>query len=263
MKAIITGASGAVGRALTHHLHQHGVTVLPWDRRRVHIDTYWEMEEFVRDEAPDVLFHLATDSQPLGITNESWHVNYEWTSELAWICGRLDVRFVYTSSVAVFSDDARGPFYPDSPPDASQGYGYVKLAAEERAFFQNPNAVVARLGWQIGREVGSNNMVDQLEVQMTDYGIIPASTRWLPACAFLEDTADALWRLALGEPGLYLLDSNRGWNYYQIAQALNERHGRRWQIEPTDDFIFDQRMIDPRAGMPPLNQRLTNLPPLA
>ena len=38
---------------------------------------------------------------------------------------------------------------------------------------------------------------------------------------------------------------------YEIACALNERHGRRWKIVPTDDFVFDQRLIDPRVPISP------------
>ena len=150
MKAIITGARGTVGSALSNHLTAQGHQVVPWDRAVVPIDQYQPMDDFVRRERPDVLFHLAIASRSTGVANESWLVNYEWASELAWITRQLGVRFVFTSSVMVFSDNAKGPFTVDSKPDATKGYGYEKRIAEQRVFFQNPDAVVARLGWQIG-----------------------------------------------------------------------------------------------------------------
>src|ERR1700733_2283801 len=146
MKAIITGAHGTVGSALSKHLKAQGHQVVAWDRFVVPIDRYQPMEDFVREERPDVLFHLAIASRSTGVANESWLVNYEWASELAWITKQLGVRFVFTSSVMVFSDGARGPFTVDTQADALQGYGYEKRMAEQRVFHQNPDAVVARLG---------------------------------------------------------------------------------------------------------------------
>ncbi len=258
-RAIVTGASGTVGLRLCEDLRRQGVEVVPWDRSRVPVDDYWAMERFVRETAPDVLYHLATGSQPTGRPNESWLVNYEWTSELAWITRQLDVRFVFSSTTMVFSNDARGPFTVDSPPDAPEGYGYEKRRAEERVFQQNPEASVVRLGWQIGEGFSGNNMLAHFESQMQQQGRVEASTRWLPACAMLGDTVRALVALASVDPGLYMLDANERWNYYEIACALNERYGGRWNVVPTDSFVFDQRMLDGCVVLPSLGKRLPGL----
>jgi dTDP-4-dehydrorhamnose reductase len=260
MRAILTGASGTVGSRLSEHLTQQGFDVIPWDRQRVPVDDYWAMERFVRESAPDVLFHLATASQSTGRANESWLVNYEWTSELAWICRTLGVRFVFTSTTLVFTNDAKGPFTVDSKPDAREGYGYEKLRAEERVFAQNPEARVARLGWQIGGQPTGNNMLAFLEGKMREEGRVEASTRWYPACSLLGDTVRELHRIAFAEPGLYMLDSNERWTFFEIASALNALHGNRWRVEPSEHFVFDQRMQDAKTKLPSLKQRLTTLP---
>lgn len=260
MKALITGARGTVGAALGRRLAAEGHAVVGWDRAAVPVDGYHVMESFVRGEAPDVLYHLAIASRPSGRPNESWQVNVEWSSELAWITRVLGVRMVFASTVMVFSDRAPGPFTRDSAPDAAEGYGHEKRRAEERVRAQNPDAVIARLGWQIGEAPGSNNMLDFLASKTRELGHVPASTRWYPATSFLEDTADALVRLASMPPDLYLLDSNERWTFHEIAAALSRRHGHAWPIRPTDDFIFDQRMQDPRPGMPSLQARLPELP---
>jgi dTDP-4-dehydrorhamnose reductase len=234
--------------------------VIPWDRKTVPVDNYAEMERFVRESAPEVLFHLATASQPTGRPGESWLINYEWTSELAWITRTLGIRFVFTSTTLVFSNDARGPFTPESRPDAAEGYGYEKRRAEERAFYQNPEARVARLGWQIGEEPQGNNMVSFFEDKMRQEGRVRASTRWYPACSMLDDTVKALHELSRAAPGLYMLDANERWTFYEIARALNARHGGRWVVEPSEDFVFDQRMRDERIRLPSLKERLPELP---
>ena len=159
-KFLVTGVNGTVGTALCRLL---GTQAVGWDRQRVPIDQYAPMETFVRETAPDVVFHLAIASRSTGKPNESWLVNYEWPSELAWITHTLGIRFVFTSSVMVFTDRAPGPFTIESVPDAVEGYGHEKRCAEQRVASQNPDAVIARLGWQIGEAPGSNNMIDYFE----------------------------------------------------------------------------------------------------
>lgn len=259
MKALITGANGTLGKVLSNYLQSQNFEVVAWDRQAVPIDNYQAMEDFVRSVQPDMLFHLATSSQPTGRENEDWLVNYEWTSELAWICRQLNVRFIFTSSIMVFTNDAKGPFTLNSVPDAKEGYGYEKAQAEQRTLQQNPNAVIARIGWQIGESIGGNHMLDYLERQMADNGEIRASTKWYPACSFLADTAATLFQLAKGEAGLFLLDSNTSWTFYEIVSALNQQHGNRWKITPTEDFVYEQRMVDERVQIPRLKARLATL----
>ncbi len=260
MKAVITGIHGTVGSALKTYLEEQGVTVIGWDRTTIPIDEYHTMENYLRSIRPDVLFHLAIHSQDTGRSNESFMVNYHWTSELAWITKTLGIKFIYTSTVMVFSDDAKGPFTVFSKPDAAQGYGYEKRISEQRVFYQNRTATVARLGWQIGNQIGNNTMITYFEKCMTEQNKVKASTKWYPACSFLEDTVAALYQLAFKHPGLYLLDSNTHWNFYEIANALNEVHNRRWNIVPSDHFIFDQRMFDERISIPSLKEKLPTLP---
>ncbi len=258
LKTLLTGSSGGLGTALTHHLQSQNIQTVPWNRALVPIDDEARIRTFLRETAPDILFHLATASQPTGRENEGWLVNVEWTTLLARLTAEMGIRFVFTSSIMVFTDDAKGPFTPDSLPDARAGYGYEKFVAEERTLAY-PNTVVARIGWQIGDAPGPNNMIGFFHDQ-SQHGSIGASTRWYPATSFTTDTAAALLRLAQGIPGRYLLDSNDKWTFYEIATALNALHGNRWQITPNEAFIYDQRMLDPRAGMPSLKARLPQLP---
>jgi dTDP-4-dehydrorhamnose reductase len=259
VKAIVTGANGTVGKVLTAVLERQGVQVVPWDRARIPIDAYQPMENFVREQKPDVLFHLAIASQSTGRENESWYVNYEWSSELAWITRVLQIPFIFASTVLVFTDQARGPFHPDSQPNATEGYGGQKRRAEERVRYQNPASRIVRLGWQIGDAPGSNNMIDFFHQRMAHDGEIRASTEWYPSCSFLADTADGLLQVLNKEPGTYQLNSNHRWNFHQIAQALNRRHGHPWKVTLTRDFVHDQRMEDDRLTIGRLEERLSEL----
>ncbi|MCA9933546.1 MAG: sugar nucleotide-binding protein [Ardenticatenaceae bacterium] len=259
-KAMITGASGAVGSVLARFLQEQDWEVVAWDRTAVSLTDLPDIRSYLEFEFPDVLFHLATDSESTGIENESWVVNVAWSENLARLCRQLGIQFVFTSSVMVFTNDANGPFTVEAEPDAAEGYGYEKRTAEQRVLKVNPRAVIARLGWQIGDAPGSNNMIDFFARQMEEQGEIRASRQWYPATSFLADTAVSLTRLSNNGRGLYLVDANERWNFYEIATALNELHGRPWRIIPTDDFVYDQRMIDGRSHMPSLRKRLSTLP---
>ena len=260
MKALITGLNGTVGVALRDHLLGQGHAVVGWPRSQV---APWDdpaMEAFVRDQAPDVLFHLAIASKPTGKDNEGWLVNYEWPGKVAAICRDQGIPLVFTSTVMVFSNDARGPFTKRSIPDASEGYGYDKLRAEEYVKERNPDARVVRLGWQIGQSPGSNNMIDFFATHMAEHGQVQASTKWYPATSFLPDTAAVLVAILDKPAGLYMIDSNEAWTFYDIAYALNRLHGEPWTITPNQDFVYDQRMIDRDIEVPSLKTRLPDLP---
>jgi dTDP-4-dehydrorhamnose reductase len=258
MHALVTGASGTVGRALVRSIEGAGGRVTKWDRAVVPIDRYEPMERFVRETAPDAIFHLAIASRPTGREGEGWLVNYEWTSELAWIARTLEIPFVFTSTAMVFSHRAKGPFSIDTPPDAFEGYGLEKRRAEERVFQQCPAARVVRLGWQIADELDSNNMWDHL-VQRGRKGPVAASTEWIPACSFVDLTAAALAGFIDREPGLYHLDQNEGVSFFELARALAHRAGDPFEVVPSTDFAQDQRLLDPRLRLPPLRDRLPSL----
>lgn len=257
MKILITGSSGTLGSKFKEFLINRSVEVVSWDRTKVDLNNYSAMEKYIKDINPDILIHLAIASQSTGMENEGWAVNYEWPSELAWICKRFNIKFLFTSTVMVFSDDTSGPFSIDSIPDAKFGYGFEKRKAEERIFYQNPNSYVVRLGWQIGDKKGSNNMIDFFENKMETEGCIEASSKWYPACSFLEDTVNALYDIVSNlNSGLYMLNSNKKFNFFEIATFLNKIHKKNWKIVKNDSFIFDQRMIDDRVTINSLENTL-------
>lgn len=254
-RALVTGATGTIGCVLCDRLKEWW-EVFTWDRKLVPIDDYYKMENFIKLIRPDVLFHLAYSTDP----NQSWFVNYEWSGELAWITRILNVKFIFTSTNLVFKNTTQGPYTIQSAMDVDFGYGFEKRKTEERILFQNPSSIIARIGWQIGEKAGSNNMIDFFERRIQSEGIIRASTKWLPASSFLEDTSIKLIELAtIFPPGTYMLDSNERWNLYEIAVALNKKFSFGWKIEPTDDYVFDSRMIDERVKMVSLKERLPEI----
>lgn len=254
MKVLITGASGTLGSAMVKYLESINAEVFSWERSKVSPFIYSEMKNYIEEIDPDIIFHFAIASQGTGIENESWKINYEWTSELAWISNEHKIKFLFTSTAMVFSDLAKGPFTKNSIPDASSGYGFEKLKAEERVFCQNSDAYVARLGWQISDKFSGNNMLAYFDNEMKNKGVLKASNKWYPACSFVSDTVKELFRIVREEsPGLYMIDSNDAYTFYELALWLNKKHNNRWKIEQDDSFSFEQRMIDNKTQVKKLS----------
>lgn len=259
VNVLVTGANGTVGRALCASLEAAQTQVSRWDRAEVPPHDLAAVHRFVVSGRFDRVFHLAVASTPSGIDNEGWRINVQWPEALAHACAESGAGLVFTSTAMVFSNDAKGPFRVDSPPDAQGGYGFEKHRAEDAVLEALPSAVVVRLGWQIGDAPGSNNMIDFFATQMRDHGCVAASTRWLPACSFLTDTAATLVELADATGGRYHLDANDGWSFFDIATELSALHGDAWTIQANEDFVYDQRLLDERVRIPSLSSHLVGL----
>ena len=257
MHLLVTGGNGTLGTALRDEAVRRGWRFTAWDRAAsAPDDTEAGCAAYIDRVAPDALIHAAVPSTGTGRPDEGRLVNIDWTGRLAHAAAERGIPFLYISTVMVFSDNAKGPFTPESTPDAASGYGYEKRMGERAAMDANPDARVARLGWQIGEKPGGNNMLTFFEEKMRTDGVIRASTKWLPATSFLPDTAAALLDVLVKPAGLYHVNANTHWTFFEIACALNALHGGSWRVEANEDFVYDQRMIDPRIPIRSLAGRL-------
>ena len=260
-RALVTGARGTVGSALVACLAHRGVGVVQWSRRSFPPKDHQGTERLITDSCCDVLFHLALAPSAASSIVQSVDSNVEWPVRLASTCASAGVRFVFASTARVFSYQMAGPFYIDTSPDESEGYGHQKRVAETRVLAANRSAVVARLGWQIANTNFGNNMYAALLRQHQATGRIRADMHWLPAASTVWDTAVALTGLANpAHSGVYHLDSNLRWSMYEIATALSAKHSANWRIEPTENRYYDQRLFDNRMSLPPLSEYLPALP---
>jgi dTDP-4-dehydrorhamnose reductase len=242
--ALVTGMNGTVAPALASRLSEKGHTVIAWDRSAVPVDNPAAAYAFVRATRPDWFFHLAT-GRP------------EWAALAARVCADEDIKFLFTSSVSVYSAKQQGPFTVDIEPQPEDDYGRYKLDCEHRVRAANAEALIVRLGWQIGETLTGNQMVATLEQINTADGRVRAGTNWYPACSFLPDTAQSLTSSMSRLPaGLYHLDGNTGLSFYDIAVRLNRLWNERWTIEPTSTPVQDYRLEDARIELQPISDRL-------
>lgn len=235
--------NGAVAPQVANHFMNQGVDVVPFDRSKVDISSEAAIAKFIESEKPNFFLHLATGPA-------------EWAEVNAKLSHELGIKFLFTSTVSVFSETGSGPYTVDSNPDAEDDYGKYKRDCEQRIKKVNPDALIARLGWQIGHATGSNNMFDFLERTMAEKGFIEASESWYPSCSFLEDTAETLFDLTTKfSADTYLLNSNLNINFYEIVCAINKK-ANNWKVVSTNNLVRDDRMFDERVSIKKLTEKL-------
>lgn len=245
MKLLITGLNGTLAPRLAEAARAAGHTVIGWDRSAVNPDDGTASAAWLAAQAPEAIAHLGMGSADFA----------------GWLAAQAGERpFVFTSTAMVFDHEPDGPHRIDDPRTARDDYGRYKIACEDAIRTANPQAMVARIGWQIDPTQPGNNMLMALDDWQRREGRVAASRAWTPACSFMTDTAQSLLGLIeQPQPGVHHLDSNadEAWRFDELAHALMQRFNRAWRIEPHQDYRHDQRLIGGGARLPALSTQLT------
>ncbi|MCA3243436.1 MAG: sugar nucleotide-binding protein [Rubrivivax sp.] len=258
MRLLVTGLSGTLAPLLAEAALAQGHDALAWDHRAAGPAEGPGFTNSFAQWAPEAVAHL-------GLADTAS------TAALATCAVRLGIPFLFCSTAMVFNHKPDGPHGLDDTPNAVDDYARAKIAAEDAVQCAHPSASIVRIGWQIPREEAGgfqpgqrppNHMLATLDRWQAEEGRIAASRRWIPACSFMDDTAQAMLDL-LTQPGIHHLDSNihTAWTFDTLARAM-QRYFRRphWNIEVVDGYAHDQRLL-PGPGqslrLPGLSVRLS------
>jgi dTDP-4-dehydrorhamnose reductase len=250
MRLLLTGLNGTLAPRLAAHAGARGWEVLGWNRQQIPPEDEAAAAAWLAAQRVDAIAHLAFGAE-------------SWAAQLAAYAAARGLPFLFTSTAMVFDHKPDGPHRPGDPRTAQDDYGRYKIRCEDAVRAHHRAACIARLGWQIDPAARGNNMVAALDAQQARELRIRASTRWTPACSFIEDTVAALLRLLEAPPGATVhLDSNarEGHSFADLVRALRRALGRQqWVVEPTADYVHDQRLLDAEERLPGLAARLPEL----
>lgn len=226
--------SGTVAPRFARAARTAGHDATPWLRHQVSPDDARACQAFLDYQRPDAIVHMAFGAE-------------SWAGQLAAHARHQGIAMIFTSTTMVFAARPNGPYTISSPRTATDEYGSYKIRCEDAIWAANPDAMIARLGYQIDPDGHGNNMVAHTDAMQSAEGTVSASRRWIPACAFLDDTSAALLELLTEpRPGLHHLDANArtAWTHARILRSLADALGRPWNIVETDEPEHDQRLID-------------------
>jgi dTDP-4-dehydrorhamnose reductase len=251
-KVILTGMGGTVAPVVAAELRRRGYTTVRWHKEEVSPTDEAACVRFIESESPDWIAHIATGPE-------------EWCTTIARECARRGTGLIHTGSVSVYSGKQVGPFAVTDDPDPDDDYGRYKLRCEGLIFNACPEAIIARIGWQIGDALPApggtykNHMVHFFARKAAEQeGRVEASDQWTPGSSFLDDTAAALADLMeRREPGLYHVDGNPGLTFFEITRRLARLHDTGWNVVPSHDRAGSSRMVDPRVLVRSIEDRLS------
>lgn len=242
MRALITGMNGTVAPIVAKVLEKNGYAIVPYDRTRTSTEDEEAIRDFLKTTKPELLMHFAMGSN-------------EWTRMLAKLTQELGIKYVYISSVSVYSAKQPAPFTKNLIPEPDDDYGTYKFEGEKASQAMNPESYIARLSWQIGHDKTTNNMIAQLFDQMNDKGFIEASDAFYPSAAFMEDTAQGLLQMLHHPPGIYHLNTNESLSFYEIVHRLKTLYPT-FKVKRTKTPAIDVRMKDEALDLPLLEDTI-------
>lgn len=251
MRLLITGLNGTLAPKLAAAAQSAGDLIGGWDRRAVDPADDAAVRRWLDATAPDAIAHLAMGDAA-------------WAARLAAQAAERGIAFLFTSTAMVFDCVPDGPHRVADERTARDDYGRMKIASEDAVRAAHPAACIARIGWQIDADPATRAHGNQMLAALDDWqrrdGCIAASRRWIPACSFLQDTAEALLALLRERhAGVVHLDGNAddALTFDEIARRLARRFDRAgWQVVANDGYVHDQRLVDAGLRLPALSARL-------
>lgn len=225
MKALIVGAGGLVGKALTAAAPPAWqVTVL--DRAALDIADAAKVQATVAQLEPDVIFncagHLAVDK----VETEkelAWACNAEGPRHLASAIARGTGRLIHISTNYVFSGNAFTPYGVDAATDPVNYYGVSKRAGELAALeVLGRRAAVVRTSWVYG--IAGRSFFHTIMRVLKEKGLATVVDDQVGTPTSAPVLARVLWKIA-NEPSIHgmLHWTDEGVaSWYDFAQAIAE-----------------------------------------
>lgn len=220
MRALITGATGLLGRSLTDLLLQEGVSVRALVRPTsdthhltaagveiVHGDAVDLDEETLARavRSVDALFHLAgylTVGAPFGAGDDDPHyhiVNVDFTHRLLSAAHAAGVRrFLFASSSSVYDPDAPVPTPETAPRRPRSPYGRSKLNAEDRVRAYQERGLATTIVRPTVIYGPGDRYFTPTALQLARLPVLPLvdGGRRLFDLVYVRDVAELLWQAA-------------------------------------------------------------------
>jgi UDP-glucose 4-epimerase len=256
MKALVTGATGFIGRRLVPRLVGGGAdlaclvkppatpleaeALASFRRAGLCLIEGDLMRQPVADAPPpavDVVFHLAANIDTAA-TEDALRVNHEGTSYLLdWLRPvSRGARLLYASSVAVHDRDRQpaGPIREDSPFAPRTAYGRTKLEGErilqQRAAADGYSWTIVRLPTVYGPGQKPGGLFDQM-ITMARTGSLLGRIDWPGKSSIIhvDDAADVMATLAAAPDAsgqIYCIASDESLTVGEISRGAGEAVGR-------------------------------------
>ncbi len=266
MRLLCTGAAGMLGTAVREVYSQLPDAV--WtdlesvgdDVEQLDVRDWTEVDRRVRDFKPDVLLHLAAETDVDKCESDSDHAfqsNAFATENVARACQGAGSTLVYISTGNVFDGKKETPYTEYDSPSPINTYGRAKLAGEQVVAQWLHSYYIVRAGWMVGGwEIDKKFVYKMVQLCQTQDEILAVDDKF-GSPTFTVDFARNLPEIiGSGRFGLYhMVNGNGTCSRFEIAQEIVRALGKeeKIRVKPVSSDTF------PMAAERPASEMLRNL----
>jgi len=269
LKILLTGAAGMLASAVIDELERSDnildseiiiiksdINLRTPDIQYIDVCNFDEIDHWVRTEKPDYIFHLAAETDVDLCERKpdyAYKTNYIGTENMATVCLKYDIPFLYISSGSVFYGDKAEPYNEFDQPRPINIYGQSKLYGEIIVKQLLKRYFIIRAGWMIGGWEIDKKFVYKIVRQLLDgkKEINVVDDRYGTPTFTTDFAKNMLSLIKTGRYGLYHM-ANKGWaTRYDIANKIVGfmELERKVKVNPVSSAEFPLSAPRPRSEM--------------
>lgn len=235
-----------------HHVTKTDIRLLGPDVRQLDVRDRKALREFVSENKPDAIFHLAAETDVDLCEKEVTHAyetNAVATEYVVEVAREFGLLLVYISTAGVFDGRKESPYDEDDIPNPIMVYGRSKLAGEYAVRNQIQRHFVVRAGWMVGGAQRDKKFVMKIIKQLrAGAKEIRAVNDKYGTPTYTEDFAKTLDALIKTDKyGLYHMACGGSGTRYDVAAHIIPALGYSGvQIIPVGSDYFRESYPAPR-----------------
>jgi dTDP-4-dehydrorhamnose reductase len=249
-KALVTGATGQLGLALSEVLPTRGHETVALDRKALDVTDMGTIEAALEAHAPDVVINAAAYTNVDGAEGElelAHAVNAEGPRNLAQACEERGVPLLHVSTNYVFDGLSERPYEPFDGPKPVSAYGRTKLAGEENVRHLTNRHYVVRTAGVYGE--GRNFVRTMLRVGR-ERSVVKVKDDEHVSPTYAHDLAEGIAEVVEGGLyGVYHLTNAGSCSWYEFTREIFDLAGVEAEVVPIPSSEYPLPAPRPPNGL--------------
>lgn len=253
-KILITGSSGFLGNRLALFYRDKYELLLP-THSELNVSREEAVKAYMEEHLPDVVIHCAALSNTWYCEQhpeESHRVNVQGTVKLAKTCKMIGAKYIFMSSDQVYNGTPLlGPLKEEDVLQPVNVYGRHKLEAEQRAEWNNPDAIGLRLTWMYDLPESplklNLNILVNLHKAFHEGQTIKVATHEFRGVTNVWEVVRNMEKVLSLAGGIYNYGSGNSLNSYglhlQAAALMEFKNPSEWILADEERFAEEERNL--------------------
>lgn len=248
MKFLVTGVNGQLGYDIVKELEKRGHEAVGTDRSTMDITNQAQVEEVVKREKVDGIFHCAAYTAVDKAEDEIEQcraVNATATAFLAKVCQELGIKMLYLSTDYVFDGEGTKPWDTEDKVIAPLNiYGQTKYEGEEAVKKYLEQYFIVRISWVFGKN--GNNFIKTMLRLGKERGAVSVVQDQVGSPTYTADLAVLLVDMMETEKyGIYHATNEGFCSWYEFACEIFKQAGMDVVVTPVDSTQFKTKAKRP------------------